>query len=452
LPITVSGVLPGSAADAAGIPNRARIKTVNGIAIADPIDFMFACNDATLDVSFVGPDNEPGEATIEREFGEPVGLSFEPIKPRLCPNKCIFCFIDQMPKGLRPSLCIKDEDFRLSFLFGNFITATNLSKAALTRIRRLHLSPLYVSVHATDLEIRGRMLGNPNAPPILPVLEELTGAGIALHTQIVLCPGINDGKTLERTVLDLASLFPGVQTIAIVPVGLTRFRAGLPAIEPVSPRYAERLIQEMRPLQAQLAHRFGKQILFLADEFYLMSGTKLPDASEYGAFEQIENGVGIAAKFIAEIDEALSEPGREEHASGLKGRVITGKLAAPVVSDTIGRLNRALGTRLSVVEVRNEFFGDSVTVCGLLVGGDIERAIQKAGLASDEVALIPDVALEVGSQERKGDSRRFIDGMTLGTLKQKTGAAVVAAPVCGSEFVRFLKEGLASLRSIPDGH
>lgn len=444
--------MPGSAADAAGIPNRARIKAVNGVVIKDAIDFMFACNDAALDVSFVGPDGEPREARITRTFGEPVGLSFEPVKPRLCPNKCIFCFVDQMPRGLRPSLCIKDEDFRLSFLFGNFITATNLSKVALTRIKRLHLSPLYVSVHATDLKIRGKMLGNPNAPPILPVLEELIRAGIALHTQIVLCPGINDGEILERTVLDLASLFPGVQTIAIVPVGLTRFRDGLQRIEAVSPGYAKGLIQELRPLRAQLALRFGRQIVFLADEFYIMSGAKLPDAEEYGTFEQIENGVGIASKFIAEIDEALSEPGCREHASGLKGRVITGKLAAPVMSDAIGRLNEALDARLSIVEAQNEFFGDSVTVCGLLVGRDIERAILRAGLASNEVAIIPDVALEVESEERKGDSRRFIDGMTLGALKQKTGAAIVAAPVCGSEFVRFLEEGLASLWSIPDSH
>ena len=452
MPIIVSNVAPGSAAGVTRIPKRASITTVNGVAMNDPIDFMFASSDVTLDISFVGPDNEPHEVKITRTFGEPIGLSFEPIKPRLCPNKCIFCFVDQMPKGLRPSLCIKDEDYRLSFLFGNFITATNLSKADLRRIEKLHLSPLYISVHATDPRIRAEMLGNPNTPPILPVLRNLARAGITLHTQIVLCPGINDGKVLERTISDLASLFPGVQTIAIVPVGLTRFRDGLPKIEPVSPEYAARLIQKIRPFQAQLRERLGRQVLLLSDEFYLMSGAKLPDASKYGAFEQIENGVGIASKFKTEVDEALASMRDRERVLRSKAALITGELAMPVLAEAVGRLNQALGTRLSVLEVRNEFFGDSVTVAGLLVGQDIERAMLSAGLTSDDIVLIPGVALEGESEECKGDARRFIDGITLGELKQKTGATILAAPVHGSEFVRFLLEELALLRSIPDGH
>jgi len=452
LPIRVSNVAPGSAADTARIPKGASIRSVNGVAMNDSIDFMCASSDATLDVSFEGPDSEPREVRITRTFGEPIGLSFEPIEPRLCPNKCIFCFVDQMPRGLRSSLCIKDEDYRLSFLFGNFITATNLSKADLRRIEKLHLSPLYVSVHATDARIRAEILGNPRTPPILPVLRNLVKAGITLHTQIVLCPGINDGKVLERTISDLASLFPGVQTIAIVPVGLTKFRAGLPEIEPVSPEYAARLIQKTRSCQTQLRERLGRQALLLSDEFYLMSGARLPEATEYGAFEQIENGVGIASEFVAEIDEALSKAEHERRALASKAVLLSGKLAGPIISQAVERLNRTLGTRLSVLEVHNEFFGDSVTVAGLLVGRDIERAILSAGLTSDDIVLIPDVALESESEEHKGDVRRFIDGMTLEALKQKTGATVAVAPVHGSEFVRFLEEELALLRSIPDGH
>ncbi len=451
MPITVSDVAPDSAADAAGVPKGASIRSVNGVPMNDPIDFMFASSDAELAICFVAPNNEQHEAKIARTLGEPIGLSFEPIKPRTCTNKCLFCFVDQMPKGLRPSLCIKDEDYRLSFLFGNFITATNLSKADLRRIEKLHLSPLYISVQATDPRIRAEMLLNPNTPPILPVLRNLVRAGVTLHTQIVLCPGLNDGNVLERTISDLASLFPGVQTVAIVPVGLTRFRAGLPKIEPVSPEYAAGLIQEIRPFQAQLRERLGRQVLLLSDEFYLMSGAKLPDASAYGAFEQIENGVGIASRFVADIDEALAGMRDRERTLGSEAVLLTGKLAAPVISQAVERLNRTLGTRLSVLEVRNKFFGDGVTVAGLLVGRDIERAILEAGLTNDEVALIPDVALEAESEERKGDLRRFIDGITLGELKQKTGATVLAAPVRGSEFVRFLLEELAHVWSIPDG-
>ena len=445
MPITVSNVAPGSTAEAAGIPKGASVRNVNGMETDDPIDFMFASSDAELHISYLGPDGELHEARIVRTFGEPIGLSFAPITPRICPNKCVFCFLDQMPKGLRPSLLIKDEDYRLSFLFGNFITATNLSRADLERIEKLHLSPLYVSVHATGPSVRARMLGNQNAPPILPVLEQLVGAGITLHTQIVLCPGINDGNVLERTISDLASLFPGVRTIAIVPVGLTRFRAHLPKIEPVSPEYAARLIRKIRPLQAQLAAELGAHILFLSDEFYLMAGANLPDASEYGAFEQIENGVGVTSRFMAEMDEALSGIGRGEPVPRSDAVVITGTLAAPVISEATERLNRALGTKLAGLVVINRFFGDSVTVAGLLVGQDIEGAIVEAGLTSGQVVLIPEVALEGESERCNGDRRRFIDGMTLGTLKQKTGATVVAAPVGGSEFARFLKEYLARL-------
>jgi len=444
LPITVSKVLPGSAADAAQIPTGASITDVNDVAISDQIDFMVASTDDRLEISYMGPAGTPHTATIVRTFGQPIGLALEPIKPRICCNKCIFCFVDQMPTGLRPPLYVKDDDYRLSFLFGNFITATNISRANLKRIERLGISPLYVSVHATDDSVRTKMLGNPAAPPILPALGDLIRSGAKLHTQVVLCPGINDGKVLQQTISDLTSLFPGVQTIAIVPVGLTRFRERLSAIEPVSPSYAGQLIEQMQPIQSRLGERFDRQVLFLSDEFYLMSGVRLPKAREYGEFAQLENGVGIAASFAAELDEALG--GLESRASlvGARATIVTGRLAAPMLSRAIGRVNQAFGTRLSLLEVGNRFFGESVTVAGLLVGQDIRQRMLAEGFGSNDLVLVPEAALEDESADRKGDLRRFLDGMTLKTLKQETGAAIEAAPVQGRKFVRFLKQYLAA--------
>ena len=444
MPVTVSKVAPGSAADAARIPAGARIADVNDAAISDQIDFMFASTDDRLEISYTDPAGAPHTATIVRTFGQPIGLALEPIKPRICCCKCIFCFVDQTPTGLRQPLYVKDDDYRLSFLFGNFITASNISKADLKRIERLGISPLYVSVHATNESVRTKMLGNPAATPILPALGDLIRSGAKLHTQVVLCPGVNDGKALQQTVLDLTSLFPGVQTIAIVPVGLTRFRGRLPAIEAVSPSYAGQLIEQMRPIQARLAERHGTQILFLSDEFYLMSGARLPDAREYGELAQLENGVGIAASFATELDEALGGLESGESLAGARATIVTGRLAAPLLSKAIERFNGAFGTRLSLLEVGNTFFGESVTAAGLLVGQDIKRETLAAGLGGDDLVLLPDAALEDESAERAGDLRRFLDGMTLGTLKEETGAAIAAAPVQGSQFVVFLKRCLAA--------
>ena len=442
MPITVSRVLPGSAADAAQIPTGAQITSINDIEIGDQIDFMLASTDDRLEISYTDASGTPQTATILRTFQQPIGLTIEPIKPRICPNRCIFCFVDQMPTGLRPSLYVKDDDYRLSFLFGNFITATNISTADLERIQRLGISPLYVSVHATDDAVRRRMLGNPAAPPILPALKGLIRAGAKLHTQVVLCPGINDGKVLEQTISDLATLHPGVQTIAIVPVGLTRFREHLPPIKPVSPSYAGQVIEEMLPIQSYLAKRLGRQVLFLSDEFYLMSRVQLPEAREYGEFAQLENGVGIAASFLAELDEALDGLESENPLVGARATIVTGRLAAPILSRAVERINQALGTEVSVLEVGNKFFGDSVTVAGLLVGQDIRRRVVAEGLGSNDLVLVPEVALEDEKTDRKGGSRRFLDGMTLKTLKQETGATIEAAPVQGLQFIRFLRRNL----------
>ncbi|MBN1593954.1 MAG: DUF512 domain-containing protein [Candidatus Coatesbacteria bacterium] len=445
MPIKVSSVSADTAAAAAGIAEGSSILSVNGFEISDSIDFMFAASDAILEIHFLDRSGRSHDTEIVREFGEPLGLSFEQITPVKCPNKCIFCFLDQMPRGLRPSLYVRDEDYRLSFLFGNFITATRLSDGDIDRIGQLHLSPLYISVHATDPIVRARMLQNPEAPPILPILSRLAEAEITIHTQIVLCPGINDGEVLKRTISDLISLAPQVATIAIVPVGLTKHRAGLPEIAPVTSEYARRLIEEMRPIQAAIEADLGEKSLFLSDEIYLIADEALPSVDEYGDFEQIENGVGLTSLFLSEVEEALAEIHPAASGNSLHGVILTGGLAAPVMSEVAEGINQRLGINLRVIPVANGFFGESVTVSGLLVGSDFHVAISGAELSRDELALIPDVALECEGEAREGDARRFIDGMTLGELKEKTGATVLVAPVSGSDFVYFLRDYLASV-------
>jgi len=339
---------------------------------------------------------------------------------------------------------MKDEDFRLSFLFGNFITATNLSRKDLERIGRLNLSPLYISVHATDEDVRKAMLGNPRARAIMPILAKLARLGISLHTQIVLCPGINDGDVLRKTIEDLSGLFPAVQSIAIVPVGLTKCRDGLPHLTPVSPDYASKMIEEIAPQQEEIARRLGKNVLFLSDEFYLLAGKRLPEALEYGEFEQIENGVGLVAKFRDEFDEAAtallgtrpSSSGR----GGLSATLITGELAAPIIGRAIEHLNRSLGLELSILIVGNEFFGSQVTVAGLLTGRDIKRAVIDANLGRNQAIWVPEVALEDGPESGRDDERRFLDGTSLSQLSSALDLPVIATPSSGAEFARFLSD------------
>jgi putative radical SAM enzyme (TIGR03279 family) len=300
------------------------------------------------------------------------GIEFGDFDYRRCANRCIFCFIDQMPKGLRESLYFKDEDYRLSFLFGNYLTLTNLSKEDMERIRRLRLSPLYVSVHTTDDDLRRRMLGNPKAPSIMEMLEKLASSGIEVHCQVVLCPGINDGYVLQRTIEDLSELYPSVASVAVVPVGLTEHRNELEEIPAVDAGIAREVIDSISRIQLSMLRDLGSRFVFLADEFYLLVGAPLPERNHYEHFAQIEDGVGMTRQFIEEMEQSSLEHSDYEGTLGM----ITGSLAAPVIREcVIPKLREVFPkARFLMLAAESSLFGPMVTVTGLLSGEDIVRA------------------------------------------------------------------------------
>lgn len=411
--LVIEAVAPGSIADEFELAPGDRLLSVNNHPLRDLIDYSyFTSAEEELLLEIERGDGEIWELEIEREAGEPLGLTFAPPKPAGCRNNCIFCFVHQLPKGLRKPLYVKDEDYRLSFLNGNYVTLANLKPAELTRIIEQRLSPLYISVHATNPDLRQRLLGKKGIPPILEQLQTLAAARISLHTQVVLCPGVNDGAELERTVEDLAALYPAVQSLAIVPLGLTSHRAGLPQLQAVGSTYAKGFIETWGPRVRQLAKRLGEPFLFLADEFYLKGGLPFPPLREYGDLPQIENGVGLVPLFLRDAAKVVKSA---KPLGDFTVTVATGVSSFGFVADFLAALSSKTGLDLRAVAVENRLFGPSVTVSGLLAGNDIVAALE--GRQIGRVLLIPDVMLKEGEGV-------FLDDVSLDELGNRLGCRV----------------------------
>lgn len=427
--LPIEAVASGSICDGFEVRPGDRLLAVNGHRLRDIIDYSFYTSSETeLLLEVAKPDGEVWELEIEREQGEQLGLTFAPPSPARCRNNCIFCFVHQLPRGLRKPLYVKDEDYRLSFLNGNYVTLANLKAAELDRIIEQRLSPLYISVHATDPELRQRMLGKQGIPPILEQLQLLAAARITLHTQVVLCPEINDRAQLERTVADLAALYPAVQSLAIVPLGLTSHRQKLPQLQAVDREYARDFTGEWEPKAKALNKRLGKPFLFLADEFYLKAGFPFPPLKEYGDLPQIENGVGLVPLF-------LRDAGRVVKAARLIGEfrvtVATGVSSYPFVSQFLAQLGEKTGVTIVPLAVENRLFGESVTVSGLVSGGDILAAVTDVEIG--RALLVPDVMLKEGEG-------MFLDDLPLEELGKKLGCRVVAFDSTPQGLYRMLKQ------------
>jgi putative radical SAM enzyme (TIGR03279 family) len=412
--LVVESVVAGSIAGELGAEPGDRLVAVNGHGLRDIIDYSYytSCDDSLL-LELEKPDGEIWELEIEREPGEPLGLTFPPPEPARCRNNCLFCFVHQLPRGLRKALYVKDEDYRLSFLNGNYVTLANLKRSELARIVKQRLSPLYISVHTTNPALREQLLGVRPIPPILEQMRQLADARIAMHAQIVLCPGLNDGPELERTVGDLADLSPAVLSLAIVPLGLTGHRERLPQLAAVDADYARTFIETWGPRTRQLARRLGGPFLFLADEFYLKAGLPFPPLREYGDLPQIENGVGMVPLFLRDAARAL----RSARPVGrFRVTVVTGVSAAGFVGDFLARLGELTGVEIVMTAVPNRLFGRSITVSGLVAGNDIIAALKgkEPGLA----LLVPDVMLKEGAG-------LFLDDVSLEELEQRLGCRVV---------------------------
>jgi putative radical SAM enzyme (TIGR03279 family) len=410
--VVVAAVRPRTAAAAAGLAAGDRILSINGRPLRDAIDFQFYGADDRLELSVEREGGRRALTLVRRERGE-LGLELEAPRPgdiATCANKCVFCFIHQLPRGMRRSLYVKDDDFRLSFLHGNYITLSDLDEPAFERILAQRLSPLYVSVHATDPQLRWRLLGQPkHSAEILARLERLAKAGIRVHAQIVLCPEWNDGAHLERTVHALAPLHPQVATTAIVPVGLTRHRERLPALRTLTDDEARALVDTVAGWQARFLETLDSRFVFLGDEVYLQAGRPLPPAEAYEGFAIAEDGVGLVRRF----EDGFGQARARRRAAGRARRVtiVSGALYAPRLARLLADVPEA-----RVAAVPNDFFGGSVAVAGLLTGQDIQRHLASLGELGEAV-LIPAVAV------RDGDGV-FLDDLTPDDLARALGTAV----------------------------
>ncbi len=425
--VQISHVAPHSRAALSGIIAGDMLIAINQNEISDVLDYRFYLAEERLELSLTR-SGVPFSVIIKKGMYDDIGLDFEtPLmdKKRCCANRCIFCFIDQLPKGLRPSLYFKDDDARLSFLHGNYITLTNLHDKDIDRIIKMHISPVNVSVHTTNPQLRCDMMKNRRAGEVLSYLDRLAKAGIRMCGQIVLCRGINDGAELDRSMRDLAELAPHMSSVSVVPAGLTRYREGLYPLTPFTPEECAAVIKQVNAFGDACEKTLGYRMFCVADEFYLKAGLPLPEESYYGDYEQIENGVGmlrsLMAEFATELDYLADYVGDVNDFAPRHVSIATGKAAAPTIRYLCDLLKKHLnGIEISVFEIKNRFFGDEITVAGLLTGKDMEEQLKDRHLG-DEL-LIPASTLRA-----EGDL--FLCGMTPNDLAATLGVPVT--PVKG---------------------
>lgn len=415
--VPIARVIPGSIAAKLGIEPQDRLLTINGEAPRDILEYQYLSLEESLNVTVAKNDGRILTLKVEKDCWQPLGLEFQEVVfdgIRKCVNRCIFCFVDQLPGGLRKSLYLKDDDYRLSFLYGNFITLTNLGKRDWNQILTMRLSPLYVSVHAANPEIRERMLGNRKARNIIKDLTRLKEGGIQVHTQIVVCPGINDKEVLEDTIEKLADLWPSVRSVGVVPVGLTRFRDGLEGLRGVTTEEACDMVEKGMGWHKKFRERFGVGFVYLADEFFIKSDTWFPPSEYYDGYPQLENGIGISRRFLDGFLKAYEQTTRKQIDPSGQVNLVCGWAAMPVMR-VVQEKMRELGLSLEVIAVENSFFGREVDVTGLVTGSDLVKALG-TDFKGQEL-LIPSVMLRDGQGI-------FLDDMTLEQLREHTGADI----------------------------
>lgn len=439
--VTIAEVAPGSIGAELELEAGDRVMKVNGRVVRDYLDFRYQTSgELELVIDVRKHTGEDWELNVERDESEDLGLSFEQIVPRQCANECLFCFCKGNPETARPSLFVRDEDVRLSFLYGNYTTLSSITEDEMRRVIEQRLSPQYVSVHATDLEVRAYLLGVDQArADIGEKMRRLLEAGIEIHAQVVLCPNINDGEILRRTIYDLAQLHPQVRSVAIVPLGLTRYLDD-PRLTPVTSEFCHRVISEVSVMQKDLLARIGTNFAFLGDEIYLKAGKNVPPRRHYGDYPQIEDGIGMVRSFANQFQSLMSslrrKPTTTNTTSKLHGTILTGTLFAPVLAKMIARLNEQTGSKLHVLSVPNEYFGGDVSVAGLLTGNDFVALRKKV---RGEFAIIPRVAL-------KSDEPIMLDGMRFAELQSQFEVPVEALDF--SAFAAVLRSGFSQARAL----
>lgn len=426
--LKIISVEEGSIAEELGLTSGDKILKVNRKEVNDVLEFLYEESKSKLKLLIENKNGECELLSIKKDPMEGIGLDFEDnFEIRECCNNCIFCFINQNPKGLRNTLYVKDDDFRMSFSTGNYVTLTNATKEDLKRIERLKLSPLYVSVHAVTPRIRNSMLCNHHGGNIVKIIKRLSKK-IEVHAQVVLVPGFNDGEELKKTLMAVA---PYVKTMAVVPVGLTKYRQNLPKLKMVDKRVAEETIETIENMQQYCKNKFGHPICYAADEFYIIAGRKTPDVSTYENFDQIENGVGMVSKFESEFVVALAE------SDGLNAKshvsIATGKSFYPILQNLINLLQKSHeNVKVNVYDITNNFFGEMVTTTGLLVGTDL--AEQLAGKELGNRLLLSSCMLRDGTQT-------FLDGTTVADLEKKLNITISIVDNSGEAVVKEILNG-----------
>lgn len=426
--VIIKSVEKGSPAYKAGIRDGDTLVSIDGNEIVDVLDYRFYQDNERLTVEFIDSAGKTKTAKIKKDEYEELGLDFETYlmdNKHSCRNKCVFCFIDQLPKGLRESLYFKDDDSRLSFLFGNYITLTNITEHEVERIIKMHISPINISVHTTNPELRVKMMANKNAGRVLEIIDRFNNAGIKLNCQLVLCPGYNDGKELERTLSDLSEL-ENAECIAAVPVGLTAYREGLAKIEPFNRRTAGDVLRIIDKYGDICLKKYGQRRIYGADEFYLLAGREIPEADYYGDFLQLENGVGLWSLLRSDALEALDSL-EEIPKSKRSISLASGEAAYPLIkmiADKCKEKNPSLNPR--VFAIKNNFFGGKINVSGLVTATDIEEQLKGEDLG--EELLIPSVMLRA-----EGDM--FLDSVTVDELSERLGIKITPVHNDGYELV-----------------
>lgn len=422
--VRIASVEPGSRAARARIRAGDVLLTINDTEIGDVLDYRFFVPDTRLTLT-VSSGGRERRIRIKKDEYEEIGLEFDTYlmdEQRRCRNNCVFCFIDQLPKGMRESLYFKDDDSRLSFLFGNYITLTNLTEHEVERMIRMHISPINISVHTTDPDLRCRMMGNRFAGDCLSILHRFAEAGLTIQCQLVLVPGYNDGVQLDRTLSDLAALGGAIRSVAAVPVGLTKYRDGLTPLRPFTAEESATVIRQLTVAGDRMKQKGGTRVFYPSDEWYIRAGEPFPDASFYDGFPQLENGVGMVALLREQFRAALAEETRTPPA--LRQVIASGVAAAPILEALVAEAKEKWqGLDVTVVPIRNDFFGENITVSGLVTGGDLMR--QLAGVPMERL-LLPENML-------RHQQDVFLDDVTLEQVRQTLCPAVTLVPETDGE-------------------
>ena len=415
--VIIKSVDSGSPADRAGLKEGYTLISINKNEIMDVLDYRFYQSNAKLQVEYIDQNGKIKKVRIRKPEFEELGLNFETYlidKQHSCLNKCVFCFIDQLPKGMRESLYFKDDDSRLSFLFGNYITLTNITEHEIERIIKMHISPINISVHTTNPELRVKMMKNKNAGNVLSIIKRFDDAGIKINCQLVLCPGDNDGKELERSLEDLTNL-KNAECIAAVPVGLTKHRDGLAELIPFNEQTASETIDLINCFGDKCLEKYGSRRVYASDEFYLLAKRQLPDADYYGEFLQLENGVGLWSLMLKEATDAIYDADYELEKKR-KITLVTGKAAYPLITEIVDKCKQKWDNlECEVFAIENNYFGPLITVAGLVTATDILEQI--GGKDLGEELIIPAVML-------RNERDMFLDSITVDELSDKLSVPI----------------------------